>query len=67
MHLRRVLPQPRGDHVLGFLDRDTVHMVDLFTNRIFIPKMSAAGCRKVKTRKIGPLRRLEKFHADGFG
>ena len=47
MNARRVLVQPRRHHVLGFFDRHAVDMVDLLADRVVVPRMRAAGKRKI--------------------
>jgi hypothetical protein len=43
MDLRGVLPKPRGQHMLGLLDRDGIDMVDHLAKAIVAPAMRLAG------------------------
>ncbi len=50
MHARGVLIKPRREHVIGFLDRHAVHMIDLLARLVILPHMRAAGLRGVEQR-----------------
>ena len=52
MHLRGVLPQARSDHVLGFFNRDTVDVVDLFPDHVI---GSAVGLPRQREIVIGKI------------
>ena len=64
MYLGGVLPKPRGEHMLGFLDRHTVNMVDLLTNGVVAPAVRLACKGKVIARKVQALGDHQIFGRD---
>jgi hypothetical protein len=43
MHLGGVLPQPRGQHMLGLFDGDAIDMVDHLADLVVAPAVRLAG------------------------
>ncbi len=64
MHLGGVLPEPCGEHMLGFLNRHTIDMVDLFANGIVAPAVRLARKGKVIARKVQALGDHQIFRRD---
>ena len=52
MHFRGVLIEPRGDLMLGLLDRHAVDMIDLFADRIILEGIRRTGERPIVVREI---------------
>ena len=56
MHLRRVLPHPRGQHMLRLFDGHAVHMVDLLANGVIPQPMRLPRMGKIIPGEIQALR-----------
>ena len=55
MHLGGVLPQARGEHVLGLLDGHPVDVVDLLSDRVIAPAVRLSGEGEIIVCEVEPL------------